>query len=361
MLGIRVRVERRAVTPTWLLAAASALSVASALLAISALFWWYGVDPLLAYRRIFAGAFGSTYGLLETLVKSIPLMLCGVGLTIAFRALVWNIGAEGQLLMGAIAATAIALFVPGIPKPLVLPLMFLSGFLAGAAWGVIPGVLKAKFRADEVVTTLMMNYIASELVNYLVYGPWKGPEEWGFPYSSKFPKYAWIPTIPGTRIHYVTLALALASAAAAYLLLMRTTIGYEIRVTGGNPDAARYAGMNYFRTVVLVMLLSGGLAGLAGVGEVAGIHHRLRYPSGISPGYGYTAIIVAWLGRLNPLAVILTSILFGGLLVGGDAIQVALGLPIAVVNVFNGAILLFVMGGDILTRYRIRVEWRRGR
>ena len=355
---LRIRLEKRVEAPKWLVVAVPVFSVSFSLVVIAVLFWCYGVDPLLAYRKIFFGAFGSTYGLLETVVKAIPLMLCGVGLTIAFRALVWNIGAEGQLLMGAVAATAIALFVPEIPKSLVLPSMFVAGFLAGGFWGVVPGVLKAKLRADEVVTTLMMNYIASELVNYLVYGPWRGPEEWGFPYSSKFPKYAWIPTIPGTRIHYVTLVLALVSAVAVYLLLMKTTIGYEVRVTGENPEAARYAGMSYLRTVVFVMFLSGGLAGLAGVGEVAGIHHRLRYPSGISPGYGYTAIIVAWLGRLNPLATVLASLLFGGLLVGGDAIQVALGLPIAVVNIFNGVILLSIVGGDILTRYRISIERR---
>lgn len=141
---------------------------------------------------------------------------------------------------------------------------------------------------------------------------------------------------------------------------MKTKLGYEIRVTGGNPEAARYAGMSYFKTVVVVMLISGGIAGLAGVGEVAGIHHRLRYPHGISPGYGFTAIIVAWLGRLNPLAIVLTSMLFGGLLVGGDAIQVALGLPVATINIFNGVILFFILGGELLTRYKI-ILGREGR
>ena len=287
-------------------------------------------------------------------------MICGVGLAIAFKALVWNIGAEGQLLMGAVAATWVALYaIPDAPTVVLLPCMFVAGFLGGAIWGIIPGILKAKLRANEVITSLMMVYIASELVNYLVYGPWKGAGEWGFPYTTKFPPSAQLPRLLDTRIHYPTLILALLLAVLVYLLVMRTKLGYEIRVTGENPEAARYAGMSYFKTVVLVMLISGGLAGLAGVGEVAGIHHRLRYPQGISPGYGFTAIIVAWLGRLNPLAVILTSLLFGGLLVGGDAIQVALGLPVATINIFNGVILFFVLGGELLTRYKITFE--RGR
>jgi simple sugar transport system permease protein len=351
---MRLKTEKRLTSSRWVTVAAPVVSLALALLVIALVFWGYGVDPLLAYRRIFKGAFGSLYGLSETTVKAIPLMICGVGLAIAFKALVWNIGAEGQLLIGAICATWVALYaLPDAPAAVLLPSMFVAGFLGGAIWGIIPGILKAKLKANEVITSLMMVYIASELVNYLVYGPWKGAEEWGFPYSSKFPPAARLPRLLNTRIHYPTLILALALALLIYTLVMRTKLGYEIRVTGENPEAARYAGMSYLKTVVLVMLISGGLAGLAGVGEVAGIHHRLRYPQGISPGYGFTAIIVAWLGRLNPVAIILTSLLFGGLLVGGDAIQVALGLPMATINLFNGVILFFVLGGELLTRYRI--------
>jgi len=209
--------------------------------------------------------------------------------------------------------------------------MFLAGALGGAAWAMIPAVLKARLGIDAVLTSLMTVYIASELVNHLVYGPWKGPGEWGFPYTDKSPIAAQLPRLGVTRIHYPTLMLALLAAVLAYLLVQRTRWGFEIRVTGENPDAARYAGMNYLRTVMLVMALSGALAGMAGVGEVAGIHYRLRYPQGISPGYGFTAIIVAWLARLNPLGVILTSLLIGGLLVGGDAIQLK-GLPAATVS-----------------------------
>jgi len=356
---LRLRVEKRLAVPRWLEFLTPVLSLLLALVVIAVLFRALGVDPIVAYQRIFRGAFGSLYGLSETTVKAIPLMLVGLGLTIAFRAQVYNIGAEGQLLVGATCATGLALACPDLPAWALLPGMFLIGFLGGALWALVPALLKARFRVDEVLSSLMMVYIASELVNYLVYGPWKGASERGFPYTDKFSPSAQLPRLFRTRIHYPTLVLAVVLAVLAYLLIHRTKWGFEIRVTGENPEAARYAGMNYLKTVLLVMLLSGGLAGLAGVGEVAGIHHRLRYPQGISPGYGFTAIIVAWLARLNPLAVIVTAFLFGGLLVGGDAIQVALGLPVATIYIFNGMILLFVLGGDLFTRYQIRLEWRR--
>jgi len=258
--------------------------------------------------------------------------------------------------MGAIGASGIALYIlPDAPSETVIPAMFAAGFLLGATWGLIPAILKAKLKANEVITTLMMNYIAAYLVNFLVIwpGPWCGPGEYSFPYSSIFTSSAWLPYVPGTSIHYPTLVLGLALAVFMYVLVWRTKLGYEIRVVGENPEAARYAGISYFRTIVLVMILSGGIAGLAGVGEVAGIHHRLRIASGVSPGYGYTAIIVAWLGRLNPLGVVLSSLLFGGLLVGGDKIMVSFGLPVATISIFNGIILFFVLGGELLMRYKI--------
>ncbi len=354
---LRIRLEKRLDTPRWLGVATPSLSVLAALAVIAGVFWLLGVNPFLAYYRIFTGAFGSLYGLSETVTKAIPLLLCGTGLAVTFRARIYNIGAEGQLLVGAICGTGVALFVPGIPDPLRLPAMFLAGALGGALWALVPAILKARLRIDEVLTSLMTVYIASELVNYLVYGPWKGLRESGFPYSDKFPLSAQLPRLGVTRIHYPTLILAIVAAVLAYLLVQRTRWGFEIRVTGENPQAARYAGMNYLRTVLMVLAISGALAGVAGVGEVAGIHYRLRYPSGISPGYGFTAIIVAWLARLNPLAVLLTGFLISGLLVGGDAIQLALNLPAATVNLFNGVILLFVLGGDLFTRYRVRVEF----
>ena len=191
-------------------------------------------------------------------------------------------------------------------------------------------------------------------MNYLIYGPWKGAESRGFPLTDEFVEAARLPVIGWSRIHYPTLILALVAAGFVFVLIGHTKIGFEIRVTGENQAAARYAGMSYGKIVLLVMGLSGGLAGIAGVGEVAGIHHRLLNPGGISPGYGFSGIIVAWLARLNPLAAIVSAFLLAGLLVGGDAIQVSLGLPAATTEIFNGVILLFVVGGEVMTRYRIR-------
>jgi len=350
---MRIKLEKRTVVPKWMVVVVSILSVLLSLPVIAVIFKLKGVDPILAYKKIFTGAFGSTYGLSETVVKAIPLILCGVGLAIPFRALIWNIGAEGQLLIGAIVSTGIALKFPDWPAYILLPTMFIVGFIGGAVWGMIPGFLRAKLRANEVITTLMLNYIAYKLLEYLVYGPWKGKEEWGFPYTSKFSPSAQLPRLFNTRIHYPTLILGLVLAILTYILIYRTKWGYEIRVVGENPEAANYAGISHLKVILLVMALSGGFAGLAGVGEVAGIQHRLRL--GISPGYGYTAIIVAWLGRLHPLAIVLTSLLFGGLLVGGDMIQVALGLPFAAIDIFNGVILFFVLAGDFIMKYKIRI------
>ena len=329
-------------------------SLAAGLAAICVVFAASGVDPFYALYRIFAGSFGSVYGLGETVTKAIPLILIGAGLAFVFRAKFWNIGAEGQLLAGATAATWIGLNVH-LPGPLLVALMFLAGFAAGAAWGALLALLKARFGVNEVISSLMLNYIAYELITLLITGPWKGPTQHGFPYTDDFSRAASLAVLPGTRIHVVTLVLALASAAALYLLLRSSRLGYELRVLGENREAARYAGIDLLRVSALAMVLSGGVAGLAGVGEVAGIHHHLSYPTAISSGYGFTAILVAWLAKLNPLAAIASGFFYAGILVGGDAIQVSLGLPAATVQVFNGVLLVFLIGGDFFLHNRVRL------
>ena len=322
-----------------------------------------GANPWQTYRAMLEGAFGTPaqwsqgefYALTETLVKATPIMLTGLGVSIAFRMLFWNIGAEGQLVMGGFAAGAVALWAPTllpfIPPWAYLPLMFVAGFLGGALWGLIPATLKAYLRVNEIITTLMLNYIAILWVQHLYYGPWKDPQGYGFPGTAQFPEYAWLPRLTG-RLHW-GLIIALVAAAFIWLVLDRTRWGYEIRLIGENQVAARYAGISITRNVILVMLLSGGLAGLAGMTEVAGISHRLQ--QGLAVGYGFTAIIVAWLAKLNPWGVILVSILLAGLLVGGDQIQIVMGLPASMALVLQGAILFFMLGGDIFTGYRFRV------
>jgi ABC-type uncharacterized transport system permease subunit len=323
-----------------------------------------GADPWQTYRAMLEGAFGTPaqwsqgefYALTETLVKATPLMLCGLAVSIAFRMLFWNIGAEGQLVMGGFAAGAVALWLPGVmpylPGWLFLLLMAIAGVLGGAMWGLVPAALKAYLKVNEIITTLMLNYIAILWLQHLYYGPWKDPKGFGFPGTAQFPAFTWLPRLTG-RVH-IGLIIAILAAFFIWLVLGRTKWGYEIRLIGENPATARYAGISIARNIVLVMFLSGGLAGLAGMAEVAGISHRLQ--QGLAVGYGFTAIIVAWLARLNPWGVILVAFLLAALLVGGDQIQITMGLPASVASVLQGAILFFMLGGNIFTSHRLRFE-----
>jgi simple sugar transport system permease protein len=314
-----------------------------------------GANPFTTYRAMLAGALGSSYAVGETLVKAIPLMLTGLAVSLAFRMRFWNIGAEGQLAMGAFAASGIALFgppaAPWVPEGAWLPLMVAGGFVAGALWGLIPAALKAYLDVNEIITTLMLNYIAIAWIEHLFYGPWKDPAGFGFPGSALFPAYTWLPRLFG-RVHF-GLAFALLAAFLIWFGLTRTRWGYEVRLLGANPVAARYAGVSVRRNMLLVMFLSAGLAGLAGMAEVAGISHRLQ--QGLTLGYGFTAIIVAWLARLNPWAVLLVAFALAVLLVGGDQIQISMGLPASVALVLQGIIFFFVLAGDIFTQYRLRL------
>ena len=285
--------------------------------------------------------------------------MIGSGLTLAFRAKFWNIGAESQLLMGAMFGTWVGLnWGPHLPAPVIVPLMFLAGFVGGALWGLIPAILKVKFSINEIITTLMLNYVCNEFIKFLIVGPWRGKTKHGFPYTDDLPVSATLSLIPGSRIHYVTLLLAVATVIILGIAVYRTRFGYEVRVIGENPDAAKYSGIDFFRTTLIIMIISGGVAGLAGVGEVAGIHHYLSYPESISSGYGFTAIIVAWLAKLNPFYVILSALFFAGILVGGDAIQISLGLPAATVQIFNGTLLVFLIMGDFFLKNRVTLQWR---
>jgi simple sugar transport system permease protein len=321
------------------------------------LFGLAGVSPIFAYWKILQGSFGSLQGWMEILRKAIPLMMAGAGLAIAFRAVFWNIGAEGQMLAGAVGATWVALNFPESPAWILIPAMFGIGFVFGAGYCLIPAILKSKFNVNEVIITLMLNYIALQIVTYLIDGPWKGATQHGYPYTDPFVAAARIPRIPGTSIHYPTLIMAVVASVCLYYLMKRSRAGYEIKVTGHSPKAARYAGISYVRTLILVALISGGLAGLAGVGEVSGIHGKLLYPHYVSAGYGFTAIIVAWLARLHPAGVIVSSIFMSGILVGGDAMR--LRVPLASVNIFTGLILMMLVSTEILRTYSVRFSWGR--
>ncbi|MGQ9557265.1 MAG: ABC transporter permease [Desulfurispora sp.] len=309
-----------------------------------------GQKPLAVYRAMFGGALGSAYGLSETLVKAIPVMLCALGISLAFKMQLWNIGAEGQLYMGAFAASWLPLFHPDLPAWLMLPGMILLGMLAGGLWALLVALPRALWNVNEIITTLMLNYVAILWVDYLVYGPWKDPQGMNFPLTARFAPAALLPTLGHSRIH-AGIFFALFLALLLLFVFQKSRWGYEIRVMGSSVPAARYAGMNIRRNIYLVMLLSGAICGLAGMTEVSGITGRLQHA--LSPGYGYTAIIVAWLARLHPLAIVLVSILFGVLQVGGYLVQ-TMGVPAAVAAMLQGAILFFVLGGEILSHYQLR-------
>ena len=346
------RIEPRAEAPVHVVALASVGAVVAALIATGFIFWAFGVNPFRAYATIVERTLLDWRGFTELVRRSIPLLLAGVGLVLAFKAQFWNIGAEGQILAGAVGAAGVALFVP-VPPLLMVPAMFMAGFLAGAAWGFLPVLLKVQLGVNEIITTLMMNYVALYIVRWLINGPWKGQSVTGFAYSDRFERFAWLPTVGNTRLHWPTLLLGLLLVVLMVLLLSRSRLGFEIRLMGESPSAARYAGVDFFSTTLLLVALSAGAAGLAGVGEVAGIHHRLIDPVSISLGYGFTAIIVALLARGNPYAVIITALFMGLVFASGDIMKVALGLPGQITGVINGLILLFVICTEPLLRYKL--------
>ncbi len=335
------------------------VSLAAVLLAFAAslgLLALYGASPVEALGVVYRGVLADPRGLAEVFRRAVPLSLAGAGLALAFRAQFWNIGAEGQLLLGAVAASGVALFGPGqgVEK---LALMGALAFLAGGLWAMVPAYLKGRLKVNDVITTLMLNYVAIYLVEWLIHGPWKGKSVFGFAYTDRFPESAWLPLWPGTALAWPGLLLAVAFAALFAWVLFFTKLGFELRVVGENPEAARYAGVRELSTLLQVALLSGGVAGLAGFVEVAGTHHRLLAPLQISLGYGYTAIIVAWLGRNHPLLALLTGLLIGFVFAAGDVAKVALATPFQLVQVVNGLILFFLIAAEVLIRYR--VVWRR--
>lgn len=309
-----------------------------------------GVSPGEAYKTLFYGAYGRSSGLIETIVKGTPLLLAGLGMVIAFKAKFWNVGGEGQIYMGALAATLVGLFKSGMPAWIHLPLALCAGGIAGSLWGLIPALLKVYLKVNEVITTLMLNYIAILTVTWLVHGPMK--EVGGFmPQSARVAETSILPLLfPPKRLH-AGVIFAVIAAGMIYLLLNYTTMGYNIRAVGKNPDGAKYGGIRVGTTILTVMIMSGFLCGLAGANEILGIHYRLL--DGISPGYGFTAMVVALLGRLNPLAVIASSYLFASLAVGAAQMQRAVQIPLALSNVIQGLIVLCVLGTEILLDYDI--------
>ncbi len=313
-----------------------------------------GVNPLTAYGSLFRGAFGTVSGLTQTLSKATPLLLVGLGICIAFRGGVINIGGEGQIIIGAVSAAAVALAWPTLPGVLLVPLTLGAGVLGGAVWGGIAGVLKARFGVNEILSTVMLNAIALQLMNYLLRGPMLDPAQiaagTNIAQSATLPDQVWLlRLVPRTLLH-VGLILAIILAVLVFIFLWRTTIGFRIRAVGLNPSAARYAGIPVRRYMALALILSGAFAGLAGAVEVTGVHHRMI--EGLSGGYGFSGIVAALFGKLHPLGAIPASIIFGGLLVGADKMQRTVQVPSSLVVAINGLIVLFVVASDFFVRRR---------
>ena len=350
---IRLRLETRAKTPLWLNLLLPFLAVLATLILCSGLIALAGANIFEAYFWLFQGSLGSRFNLLETLVKAAPLLFTGLAVTVAFRAKFWNIGAEGQLLAGAMAAAFIGAR-EGLPDWSLVPGMILAGALAGAFAATVPAVLKTRYRVDDVVATLMLNFVIFYFMMALLEGPWKDPLS-GYPDSPDIRMEAEYPILlQATRVHLGVLLAAIA-ALGVWFLMNRTTLGFAIRAVGENPRASAYGGISIKRVVLLTAGVSGALAGLAGVGEVAGLHFQVM--SGISPGYGYTGIVIAMLARLNPLGVVPAAIFFAAVATGAETMSRKTGVPVFLADVIQGTSLICMVAALLFTEYRLR--WRR--
>lgn len=357
-LPFKIQVEPRMEVPRWLPITVSVAAVLIALvLGAFALRLAGEAHPFKAFATIAKELFGSWGGISDVLVQATPLILVGLACSVAFSMKLWNIGADGQFFIGAFAASAIVL-APVLSAEtagwIFIPVMMIAGLMGGALWGFVPGYLRAKFNVNEVITTLMMNYIAIEWNNYFIFGVWS---EGGFQMSPRFPRTAWLPRLAdyardipefsGLTLH-LGLLFGPIAAVIVWWILYRSKWGYEIRLAGDNPKAARYAGTNITRNMILVMMLSGALAGLAGMAQIGGVVRRMQ--GAISSGYGFTGIIIAWLSKLNPLIVVVVSILFGALVLAGREIGRS-----GISMLIQGIILFALIASEFLLRNRVRI------
>lgn len=346
------RLERRLVPSRWMRLGAPLLAALAMFITAFVILAALGRDPQQAFAVFCVKPLDSLYGLGELLLKATPLMLCALGLAIGFRANVWNIGAEGQLTMGAIAGTGVALACGDQPSAWLLPAMLLAGVVGGMLWAAIPALLRTRFHTSEILVSLMLVYVAQLFLAWLVHGPWRDPDGYNFPQTRLFNAWETLPLLwTGARAH-IGLLFALAAALASWLFTNRSYAGYRMLVAGQAPAAAAYAGFSRQNNVWLALLISGACAGLAGICEVAGPIGQLQ-PQ-ISPGYGFAAIIVAFVGRLHPLGIVLASLLMSLLYLGGERAQIDLNLPAAITGLFQGLLLFYLLAADLFVNFRLR-------
>jgi general nucleoside transport system permease protein len=351
---MRLVLEPRAERSTAAAIASPLIAVGLTLLVMSILFAFLGKDPLNALGVYFLQPLTDSYSLQEMVVKATPLVMIAIGLALCYLANVWNIGAEGQFVIGAVAGSYLAVKTQGADVGAwVLPAMLVLGAIGGALYALIPAICRVRFGASEILVSLMLVYVADLVLDYLVRGPWRDPKGYNFPTTAEFDPVATVPSlIEGSRLHIGAL-VALVVVAAAWTILGRTIKGFEIRVVGAAPKAARFAGFDADRLVLFTFAVSGALAGLAGIIEVAGPIGHLQ--PGISPGYGFTAIIVAFLGRLNPLGILIAGLFLALTFIGGEQAQISLKVPLDLTKVFQGILLFFVLACDSLILYRLRL------
>jgi general nucleoside transport system permease protein len=344
--------EPRTHTPLWMTILAPLLAIVVVLILCGGLILWGGAPLMESYIALAKGAFGSKFAITETLVRATPLMLTGLAAAVAFRAKLWNIGGEGQLYMGALAATYFGTGMINLPAPLMIPFLFLVGAIAGGLLLLVPALLKTRLKVDEVVTTLLLNFVILLLANYLLFGPWKDPMAMGWPQGAPIIDEGILPKLVAkTRLHG-GLIFALLASVCVWLVMTKTKWGLEIRAVGLNSDAAHFAGIPINKTIIRTALISGGLAACAGVTEVAGTKEYLTLD--ISPGFGYTGIAVAMLAGLNPLAVVISALFIAGIYNGADSMSRAMDVSNYIADVITAASLLLVMLAVMLTRMRIR-------
>ncbi|MBI36217.1 MAG: sugar ABC transporter permease [Alphaproteobacteria bacterium] len=348
------KLEPRAVPSRVMIYQSPIIAVLLTLLAGMVMFRLLGTDPLQALDAFFIEPISTLDGIAELLVKAAPLILIAIGLSIGFQANVWNIGAEGQLTIGALFGGGLALAFYEFETPFLIPAMLIAGTFGGMIWAAIPALLKTRFNTNEILTSLMLTYVGLLILSYLIHGPLRDPDGFNFPESRLFHDSALMPLlIEGTRLH-IGFLIALGVAIFAWLFIFKHVVGFQIRVVGLAPAAASFAGFKQKRLIWFALMISGGTAGLAGVIEVAGPIGQI-VPV-ISPGYGFTAIIVAFLGRLHPIGVIFSGILMALTYLGGDSAQITMNLPSAVTGVFQGMLLFFLLASDVLIRYRVKIN-----
>jgi ABC-type uncharacterized transport system permease subunit len=346
--------EKRAERSSTIALVSPLIAIVLTIVTMSILFAILGKNPLLALWVYFIDPLIDAYSLQEIAVKATPLVMIAIGLSLCYLANVWNIGAEGQFLMGAVAGSWLAVKTNGTDAGAwVLPAMLLLGAAAGALYALIPAICRVRFGASEILTSLMLVYVADLFLDYLVRGPWRDPAGYNFPTTAEFDPVATVPVlVEGGRLH-LGAVIALAVVIVAAVLLGRTIKGFEIRVVGAAPRAARFGGFNANQLILLTFAISGALAGLAGIIEVAGPVGHLQ--PGFSPGYGFTAIIVAFLGRLNPIGILIAGLFLALTFIGGEQAQIAMKIPLDVTKVFQGILLFYVLACDSLILYRFRL------